>query len=881
MVTSRASVPVDHVLVLVHGPSNVSLRACRAASSLGAGSVSVVASTAPGRGALRRLRDRSLDVSPALGPDAVRTVLARFEPTSTVLVIHDDVEVSADDVARLAGAHGDTGQVAVPHRSADSTVEHAVRAPTSCMLGRADQLSEVAAHGAFGPGVHASGSFVAVGTAVVHHGACEGRLATPPPARERPLLVAAMIVRDERDNLPSCIDALLPVVDRIEIADTGSVDDTVELAAAAGIDVMSIGWRDDFAWARNQVLDRCRDAEFVLWIDADERLRVRNPTRFRQALHTFADHWESVRALVVDVDESGAAVGDGWQPRVFRPDGVRYEGALHERVVADDGHELVVATGADLVIEHLGYQQATVSAQDKFERNLALARRAHAEDPTPENRAHLYRSLGRGGQSASQARTTLAEMDDLISDMSEYPRPARALMLTLRANLCLAVDDAVGAEATARHAVEAVPADRAAVAVLAEALVRLGRPAEAAEIARAEPVDSPTPVVGFNLAAEQGLSWALFRAHLALGDTTRALQEIPSLSPARDPWPHLLDAEAFDIVEGASQAASSGDRRFCTALIDRRPSTSILAAALAVFESHGGVDHLAGPLRRAIMRTQRIEQAPEHRAEFIREPSGESATAYASCVVDGEADLAAELSALGAGADEAVTISLALGLAAEGWVRRQDPDAAVTDAVEALGHWPGSVRAGVIAASGAAASGLADVALDIVRAVRSEVADVADPHLGDLANVAVVAHIAAGDLAAALDEATRLAAGGGDVTTWPELIAATAGDVDHFAPVLQLALRGDGAAFIEAARQTLPGERTAITCLSYLAAGGTNAAAVTTGIVTAAVHGRVDVAELFVDHLDLVEDGQLDGIVTALRGGGHQAVADRLTHAMS
>ncbi|MEM7288116.1 MAG: hypothetical protein AAF480_17330, partial [Actinomycetota bacterium] len=203
------------------------------------------------------------------------------------------------------------------------------------------------------------------------------------------------------------------------------------------------------------------------------------------------------------------------------------------------------------------------------------------------------------------------------------------------------------------------------------------------------------------------------------------------------------------------------------------------------------------------------------------------------------------------------------------------------DSVEALGHWPGSVRAGVIAASGAAASDLADVALDIVAAVRSSVDDCDDPHLDDLANVAVVAHLASGDLGAALDEAAHLTADGGDVTTWPELIAATADDVDHFAPVLQLALTGDGAGFIEATRQTLPGEHAAITCLSYLAAGGTNAEAVTTGIVTAAVHGRDDVAELFVEHLDLVEETQLDGIVSVLRGGGHQAVADRLTHAMN
>ena len=879
MATSRASISLDHVLVLAHGPSNVLLRACKWASSLGADSISVVAATAPGVGALRRLK-AGVEVAPNSGPDAVRNVLAGFDADATVLVVHDDVDIGASDVQSLLAGHEDQGHIAVPHRDRDAEPTLAVKAPTACMLGRASQLAEIAAHGAFGPGVDASGSFTAVATRIAHHGSCRDRLATPPPDRERPLLVAALIVRDESDNLPQCIDALLPVVDRIEIADTGSVDDTVELAAGAGIDVMSIGWRDDFAWARNQVLDRCRDAEYVLWIDADERLRIDNPTRFRQCLHTFAAHWESIRARVIDVDESGTAVGDVWQPRVFRPDGVRYEGALHEKVVAVDGHELVTATGPDLVIEHLGYQRDTVSAQDKFERNLTLARQAFADDPSPERRAHLYRSLGRGGQSVAQARATLVEMDDLVPDVGEYPRPTQALMLTLRANLCLAVDDLDEAERTARQAVEAVPADRAAVAVLVEALVRLDRPADAIAAATADISDSPAPIVRHNLAAEHGLSWALLRAHVAQSDIAAALELVASLSPDRDPWPLLLGATDAEVVLIARRAADTADPRFSKALVAMRPNSSVLAAALAVFESHGGLDNLAGPLRRAIMRAERIEEAPALRESFAAAPSVATATDYASCVVDGEADLGAELPGL-AEAVEHEAIAMALAIAAEGWTRRGDADAAVADAIESLGHWPGAVRAGVIAASGAAASGMADVALDIVGAVRSTVDGDTDPHLDELANVAVLAQLGAGDLSAALAEAFQLSAAGGEVTTWPELIAATAGDVDSFAPVLQLALSGDGSAFIEATRSTLPGEHAAITCLSYLAAGGTNAEAVTTGIVTAAVHGRDDVAELFVEHLDLVEEAQLDGIVSALRGGGHQAVADRLAHAQN
>ncbi len=880
MASERAT-PVDQVLVLAHGPSNLTLRTCRTLRSSTGVPVTAVASTEPGLGAVRRVRDRGIGTVDGHGPEAVRAALAGFAPDEVVLVVHDDVELPADELVRLAVAHAEKQQVVVPHRDEGHGDAAVVKASTACMLGTTALLEPIADAGAFGPGVEAVGTFLAVeGTVLRHDEVCLGRLASPHPDPDRPLLVAALIVRDESETLPACLDSLAAVVDRIEIADTGSIDDTVEIAVGAGVDVMSIEWRDDFAWARNQVLDRCRDARYVLWVDADERLQVPNPARFRQSLHTFADHWELVATRVVDVDESGAAVGEVWQPRLFRPDDVRFEGALHEKVVHVDGTPLIEARSRELSIDHIGYQRAAVSGQDKFERNLALARKAFENDPTAERRAHLYRSLARGGQSVRQARETLAEMDELLSDFSPYPIAVQALMLTLRANVCLAIDEPIDAEATARAAVEAVPADRAAVAVLVEALVRQGRHEDAVAAAALDATGSPAPFVARNAAAEQGAAWALVRAAVALGDAELGLAQVPLLSATRDPWPLLLDIDTLDLTAAARVAVDAADRRFVDELIARGPSSAILAAVQTLIEELGGSSGLEGPLRRAIMRTERLEEAPQRRQAYQNEPSADHAIEYARCVAEGEADLAAELLGLDS-AESDRTSAKALGIAAEAWARRGQGDAAVTDAIEALGRWPGAVRAGIIAASGAAASGLPDVALDIVAAVRTTDLDPADPLGHELANVSVVAHLARGEVGPALDEAAALCGAGGDLTAWPELIEATAEDLDRFAPVLQLALTSDGSGFIDAARHTLPGDRAAITCLSYLAAGGQNADAVTTGIVTAAVHGREDVAELFIEHLDLVDATQLDGIVTVLRGGGHQRVADQLSIAMN
>ena len=68
----------------------------------------------------------------------------------------------------------------------------------------------------------------------------------------KPLLSAAIIVRDEADFLRRCLASLAGVVDEIIVVDTGSVDDTVAVALAAGAVVAHRPWDGDFSAARNR-----------------------------------------------------------------------------------------------------------------------------------------------------------------------------------------------------------------------------------------------------------------------------------------------------------------------------------------------------------------------------------------------------------------------------------------------------------------------------------------------------------------------------------------------------------------------------------------------------------------------------------------------------
>ncbi|MGH9681688.1 MAG: glycosyltransferase [Candidatus Acidiferrales bacterium] len=86
-----------------------------------------------------------------------------------------------------------------------------------------------------------------------------------------PRLALSMIVKNAAATIEECLISVRGVVDEIVVADTGSTDETIEIARRAGARVISIAWEDDFSRARNLSLAETT-ADWVLSLDADERL---------------------------------------------------------------------------------------------------------------------------------------------------------------------------------------------------------------------------------------------------------------------------------------------------------------------------------------------------------------------------------------------------------------------------------------------------------------------------------------------------------------------------------------------------------------------------------------------------------------------------------
>lgn len=199
-----------------------------------------------------------------------------------------------------------------------------------------------------------------------------------------------IIARDEEQMLPGCLESVRGAVDEIVLVDTGSRDETVSIARAAGARVFELPWRDDFSAPRNQAAHRA-SGDFVLQLDADERLAPGAGPRLRAALERpDVDAWllrlhdaDRLGASTAEVVAGRARAGPpALLPRLVRraPD-LQWRGIVHESIsdwLAARGMRTALAE-ADIV--HLGHVEEVRVARGKGARNLALLRRRCALEP--------------------------------------------------------------------------------------------------------------------------------------------------------------------------------------------------------------------------------------------------------------------------------------------------------------------------------------------------------------------------------------------------------------------------------------------------------------------------------------------------------------------
>ncbi len=181
-------------------------------------------------------------------------------------------------------------------------------------------------------------------------------------------LSLAMIVKNEAKVLERCLRSVKPFVDEMIVVDTGSTDDTRDIADRLGAKVESFSWVDDFSAARNFSVERT-SGDWILVLDADE---VVTPELGREIRQVVSETLVIGRLRVVSGFslQGNKMESASYVSRLF-PRGGKFEGRIHEQVTGPWPRKNLQGT-----LRHDGYER-----NDKSDRNRRLLERELVDAP--------------------------------------------------------------------------------------------------------------------------------------------------------------------------------------------------------------------------------------------------------------------------------------------------------------------------------------------------------------------------------------------------------------------------------------------------------------------------------------------------------------------
>lgn len=191
-----------------------------------------------------------------------------------------------------------------------------------------------------------------------------------------------MIVKNESKYLGRCLEALKPILKNVDaelvIVDTGSTDNTIEIAKLYTDKVFYHQWNNDFAEARNITIEKSQ-GEWYFYIDADEILEKPDSIIdfFNKGIYK---NYEGLAIKIENlVTEDRSQVGSTFHSRRLakKDQNLRFTSKIHEYLPKKEPVYL-----SEAVLVHYGYIHTDKDFVDeKYRRNIAIIKEELKTDP--------------------------------------------------------------------------------------------------------------------------------------------------------------------------------------------------------------------------------------------------------------------------------------------------------------------------------------------------------------------------------------------------------------------------------------------------------------------------------------------------------------------
>jgi glycosyltransferase involved in cell wall biosynthesis len=186
-----------------------------------------------------------------------------------------------------------------------------------------------------------------------------------------------IIVRDSEKTIFNCLNTFYPCADEIVIVDTGSTDQTIQIAKKFTDKIYYFDWINDFSAARNYSFEKCT-GDFIVWVDSDDFIEESDARKIRTL--NFENNDIFLCQHMLCLDEFQQPAGIIVRERIIRRSlGLRWREPVHEYLPIVE-HKTCIT---DIKTWH-------IQQHNSSERNLKIIERAITADPSNSRNIYYY-----------------------------------------------------------------------------------------------------------------------------------------------------------------------------------------------------------------------------------------------------------------------------------------------------------------------------------------------------------------------------------------------------------------------------------------------------------------------------------------------------------
>ncbi|MFR1708038.1 MAG: glycosyltransferase [Clostridium sp.] len=229
-------------------------------------------------------------------------------------------------------------------------------------------------------------------------------------------LSICMIVRDEEKFLDDCLKSLKPLMDlnlaELILVDTGSIDNTVEIAKKYTNKVYFKQWNNNFSEARNYSISLAR-GEYIFIMDADQEMEYSEVEKLIKLFSSNEYKKFNTYSLVYKnfINEDLSEYTYFSLNLIFKNDGYfRYEGKVHNQPLYKGP-----VRNLEVYMLHYGYIMTEEIKEKKFKRTATLLKSEIEKDP--KNIYYIYQ-LSRSYEMHGDTKKAIIELEKYLSLMN-------------------------------------------------------------------------------------------------------------------------------------------------------------------------------------------------------------------------------------------------------------------------------------------------------------------------------------------------------------------------------------------------------------------------------------------------------------------------------